>query len=298
MVIGYFLLRCAWVMIFCMEFKRISILGVGLIGGSVGLSCRKLPGNYHIKGYSHRPYELRRAVERGAIDEATADPAEAVAAADLVILCTPVGSFGKIMSTIAPALRPGAIVTDVGSTKRSIVKLAAESLPSSVHFVGSHPMVGGEKHGIDHARADLLAGGLCIVTPTETTNAEALKAVEHFWLSLQMRTSRLSPEDHDRVTADISHLPHLIAAALVRMQKSESLPFAGRGFAEMTRIAAGDPVVWRDILLENRENLKSGVGRLQKELQVLVEHLDAGDAAAVQAWLECAASMKINSDSR
>jgi len=279
-----------------MAFNRISILGVGLMGGSVGLACRDHLGNSQITGCSHRPDELRRAVERGAIDLAIADPAAAVVGADLVILCTPVGLFASLLKAIAPALNLGAIVTDVGSTKRSIVKLAGELLPRSVHFVGSHPMVGGEKHGIEHARADLLAGGLCIVTPMAATDPGALEKVEGFWSGLQMRTSRLSPEMHDRVTADISHLPHLLAAALVRMQQSESLAFAGRGFADATRMAAGDPALWRDILIENRDNLKAGIGRLQSQLQALLEHLDSGDPAVVQAWLESAWKMKLAKD--
>ena len=275
-----------------MAFAQISILGVGLMGGSVGLACREWLSGSQVTGYGHRVEETQRAIERGAIDRAVADPAVAVEAADLVILCTPVSMFGSILHAIAPALKQGAIITDVGSTKRSIVKRAAELLPPGVHFVGSHPMVGGEKHGIDNARADLLAGGLCILTPTDTTDANAVQKLEEFWSSLKMRTTRLSPDAHDRVTADISHLPHLLAAALVRMQQSDSAAFAGRGFADMTRIAAGDPGLWSDILLENRDNLKTGIGRLQDQLQMLVEHLDHGDAASVRAWLKTAVEVK------
>jgi prephenate dehydrogenase len=239
-------------------------------------------------GYSHRSEELHLAMQRGAIHEAANDPASAVTGADLVILCTPVGLFDSLMTAIAPALKPGTVLTDVGSIKRSVVNSAGELLPAGVLFVGSHPMAGGEKHGIANARADLLAGGLCIVTPTESTEPSSLVQVEAFWQMLKMRTVRMSPEIHDQLTADVSHLPHAIAAALVRMQSPESRQIAARGFLDSTRIAGGDPVLWRDIFLDNRDNLKSGIVRLQAELQDLAAKLEAGDGAAVQEWLRAA----------
>jgi prephenate dehydrogenase len=275
-----------------MGFEQISILGVGLMGGSVGLACRSLGSDYKITGYSHRSDELKRALERGAIDRATDDAAAAVAEADLVILCTPVGLFGDLLCSIASSLKPQAIVTDVGSTKRSIVRQAGEILPITARFVGSHPMVGGEKHGIEHARADLLSGSLCIVTPEEMTDPNAADQVERFWQSLRMRTVQMSPETHDQLTADISHLPHVIAAALVRIQSPESLKLAGRGFLDTTRIAAGDPALWRDILLENRDHLRSGLECIQFEIKDLLAKLDAGDAKAVQEWLSAASQRR------
>jgi prephenate dehydrogenase len=245
-----------------------------------------------IVGYGHRAEDLKLALNRGAIGRSTEDPVAAVANADLVILCTPVGFFRNLISTIAPALKVGAIVTDVGSAKRSIAKSATELLPSHAQFVGSHPMVGGEKHGIGNARADLLAGALCIVTPTESTNESSLVQVEAFWQMLKMRTSRMSPEVHDQLTADISHLPHAIAAALVRMQSPESLQIAARGFLDSTRIASGDSALWRDIFLDNRDNLKTGITRLQDELHQLLACLEAGDGAAVQEWLNRASTVR------
>jgi prephenate dehydrogenase len=275
-----------------MVLNHISILGVGLMGGSVGLACRQSITDCKIIGYSHRPDELRRAMERGAIHEAAADAVAAVVDADLVILCTPVGLFGPVLKSIAPALRPGAIITDVGSTKRSIAKMAEQFLPPQSRFVGSHPMAGGEKHGIENARADLLANALCIVTPTDSTDPKAIEKVEQFWRLLKMKTVRMTPEEHDRLTADISHLPHAIAAALVRVQSPQSLQLAARGFLDSTRIAAGDSALWRDILLENRDNLRSGITRLQDQLQQLLNLLDRNDATAVQEWLKVASSSR------
>jgi prephenate dehydrogenase len=276
-----------------MAFDRISILGVGLMGGSVGLACKRIASNSRIIGYTRRAEELKLAIELGAIDEGISDPAAAVAGADLVILCTPVGFFDKMMSTIGPALKPDAIVTDVGSTKRRVAALAAQLLPKHVRFVGSHPMCGSEKHGVVHARADLYDDALCIITHDDSSDPSAQDQVEQFWKSLKMRTVRMTPELHDQLTADVSHLPHAVAAALVRLQTSQSLQLAAGGFADTTRIAAGDAVLWRDILLENRDNLRAGIVRLQADLQQLLEHLDADNAAAVQQWLQSAVDVRL-----
>jgi prephenate dehydrogenase len=170
--------------------------------------------------------------------------------------------------------------------------LAAEILPKNTRFVGSHPMTGGEKHGIENARVDLLTHALCIVTPTDSTDQITLEIVEQFWQTLKMNTVRMSPQQHDQLTADISHLPHVVAAALVRMQSPESLQLAARGFLDSTRIAAGDSALWRDILLENHDNLRTGVTRLQEQLQQLLGLLDQKDATAVQNWLKAASVLR------
>jgi prephenate dehydrogenase len=275
-----------------MRIGRLSILGTGLLGGSIGLACREILTSTHIVAYNHNPRGIQRAIERGAIHQGFESPAAAVVDADLIILCTPVGVFGEILGKIAGSLKAGAIVTDVGSTKRSVVALAEATLPNSAHFVGSHPMAGGEKQGIDHARADLLAGARCIVTPSATTDPEAVNFVEKFWQILKMQTIRLTPEVHDQRVADISHLPHAIAAAMVRIQTPETLELAARGFADTTRIAAGDCGLWRDILLDNRDNIKTGLRRLQDELSILGEQLDAGNETALTAWLSQAAELR------
>ena len=197
-----------------------------------------------------------------------------------------------MLESIGPALAPGVIVTDVGSTKATVVEAAGKLLPKTAHFVGSHPMAGSEKRGVEFARADLLHGATCIVTPNESTNADALEKVEAFWRLLGMRTTRVSPAEHDRQLADVSHLPHAVAAALVAMQEERSLELAGKGFADTTRVAAGDGGLWRDIFLDNREHVVDGIQRLQAELNRLVVALRANDAGAVKAWLDAAAQRR------
>ena len=233
-------------------------------------------------------------MEVGAIDEMATDPTVAAKGADLVILCTPVGAFSDILRQISPVLHPGAIITDVGSTKGSVVEAAAKQLPASVHFVGSHPMAGSEKRGVEFARADLFKGALCILTPTAKTNPSTTKQLKEFWQQLGMRLTEMSPEDHDRLVADISHLPHAVAAALVAMQSDPALKLAGRGFLDATRIASGDGGLWRDILLDNRDNIRAGVERLQQTLASLLEQLDRKDAEGLRQWLDAAAAKREN----
>ena len=178
--------------------KRLSILGVGLLGGSLGLAIRSLITDCRITGYGHRRSTLDEALAGGAIHEAYTSAADAVRGADLVVLCTPVGIFEEILASIAPALEPGALVTDVGSTKRSVIAAAERLLPPSVSFVGSHPMAGSEKRGVEHATAELFRGAVCITTPAPTTNRIALEKIENLWRLMGMHIVRLSPAEHDR----------------------------------------------------------------------------------------------------
>ncbi len=272
--------------------KRVTILGVGLLGGSIGLACKSATSSCKIIGYGHRLQTLQRALEIGAIDECTQDLAAAVRDSELIILCTPVGLFPEILRQIAPLLASGTVVTDVGSTKRSIVQAAQRHLPPHAHFVGSHPMAGSEKRGVEFAKTDLFRNALCITTPTPKTNPHALALVEDFWQTLGMRITRLSPREHDRLLANISHLPHLLAAALIALQPDKALPLAGKGFLDTTRIAGGDGPLWRDILLDNRDNLAASIGRLQKQLQSLQSLLKKGNGPALTAWLNAAAARR------
>ncbi len=234
----------------------------------------------------------------GAVDEIYDDPGQAVRGADYIILCTPVGIFPRMLGAIGPVLGDGAVVTDVGSTKASVVEAAAKLLPRSARFVGSHPMAGSEKRGVEFARADLLRGALCMMTPTESTDPGALEKAEAFWQKLGMRTTRVSPAEHDRRMADVSHLPHAVAAALVAMQDETSFDLAGKGFADATRIAGGDGGLWRDILLDNRENLLASIERLNAQLAALAGHLRSGDGDAVKTWLDAAARSRERATAR
>ena len=275
-----------------MQPRRLGILGVGLLGGSIGLAVKDAVKGCTVVGYGHRRSSLQTARQMGAIDESYDDPASAVREADCVILCTPVGVFPEMLQSIGPALASGAIVTDVGSTKASVVRIAKERLPKTAHFIGSHPMAGSEKRGVEFARADLLRGALCIVTPDESTNTDALEKVESLWRLLGMRTTRISPMEHDQRLSDVSHLPHAVAAALVAMQDEASFELAGKGFADTTRVAAGDGGLWRDIFLDNRDNLLAGIERFRAQLDRLSAGLRAGDANAVKAWLDAAAQRR------
>lgn len=224
----------------------------------------------------------------GAIDEAYESPAEAVRGAEWVILCTPVGRLAPLLAEISPNLERGTIVTDVGSTKRTVVRAAESALPEGVHFVGSHPMAGSEKRGVEFARADLFEKAVCITTPVPQTDPSALDQVEAFWRSLGMRTARLSPEEHDLLLADISHLPHVLAAALVAMQQDAAFDLCGKGFLDMTRIAGGDPGLWRDILLDNRHNVRQSLDRLRQTMDELEKLLETGTGEQVEQWLQSA----------
>lgn len=272
-----------------MPLRRLSILGVGLLGGSLGLAYRGVASDCRIIGYGHRRSTLQAALDRRAIDEAYEDPAEAVRGADLVVLCTPVGLFEELLTRIAPVLSPGAIVTDVGSTKRSVVSAGERLMPPHARFVGSHPMAGSEKRGVEHADPRLFQGALCILTPTPRTDPDALATVDGFWRSLGMRTATTTPEDHDRRVCDVSHLPHAVAAAMVMLQDDESLPLAGKGFLDATRIAAGDGALWRDILTDNADNVRAGVARLRERLDELDELLDPQREGDLKVWLDDAA---------
>lgn len=275
-----------------MNLKRLTIIGVGLLGGSIGLAVKASAKPFHVIGYGHRRATLDKARTIGAIDEIAASPAEAATGADLVILCTPVGQFRQNLMDIAPALAAGAIVTDVGSTKRGVVRDAAAILPKHAKFVGSHPMAGSEKRGVEFARADLFRGARCILTPDASTDAEALASVDEFWRMLGMKTTVLSPDAHDRFASDISHLPHAIAAALVAMQDDAALPLAAKGFLDATRIAGGDGALWRDIFLDNRDELTGSLTRFRATLDAFLHLIESDKGDDLAKWLDEAAARR------
>ena len=275
-----------------MRVGRLSIIGVGLLGGSIGLAVRSALNNCKIIGYGHRRETLERALEIGAIDESAADLKQAVQGADLVVLCTPVGLFGQVLAEIAESLKARAIVTDVGSTKRSVAQLAGKHLNSSTYFVGSHPMAGSEKRGIEYARADLFQNALCILTPEPRTHAAALKEVEEFWRALGMRTCQMTPAEHDAALADVSHVPHALAAALVALQSDETMKLAGKGFLDATRIAGGDGGLWRDILVDNADNVRGSIDKLRRILDQFEGLLAPGRREELRAWLDSVAARR------
>jgi prephenate dehydrogenase len=270
----------------------LSIIGVGLLGGSIGMAVKSVITDCEIIGYGHREDTLKRAIQVGAIDRGTGDFRSAVEGSDLVILCTPVGLLGEMLRGISGFVKAGAIVTDVGSTKASVVAAAVEILPDGVPFVGSHPMAGSEKRGVEFARADLYRNALCIVTPSDRTPASAVNEVEGFWRLLGMHTCRMSPADHDRALAEASHLPHALAAALVTMQSAEAMALAGKGFLDTTRIAGGDGGLWRDIFIDNAGNMRASIAKLRDQLDAIEKLMEPGKGEELRKWLDAAAAKR------
>ena len=269
--------------------RQLAIVGVGLLGGSVAKGARLGGLARRIIGIGRDARRLRPALDDGTLDLAVTDLEGGVREADFILLATPVLTIEGLLERVWRAAPDGALITDVGSTKRNIVR-AAERLAAtrSLRFVGSHPLAGSEQAGYSVARADLFRGATVVVTPTEATELGALKKTTEFWEALGARVSSLDPETHDRTVAAISHLPHLIACALVdgaaRVEPS-ALELAARGFRDTTRIAAGDPDMWTEIFLANRDALSATVEAFREALADLQRAIDAGQADALRALL-------------
>jgi prephenate dehydrogenase len=274
------------------SWNQVTIIGVGLIGGSLGLALKKGGLVQRVVGVGHRQASLDAAVACGAADVATIDPAEGVRGSDLVVLATPVGLFRRMAQAIAPAMGPAAVVIDVGSTKAAVVADLEKSVPAGRAFVGCHPIAGSEHRGIAHARADLFAGAVCVVTPTDRTPQDALGRVVRTWADLGMTVRLLSPVEHDRLLAEISHLPHVVAAALVRTVTAQAESLAGPGWADTTRVASGDAALWRDILLSNAGEVTVAIERFQEALAAFGAALRQRDAARIEALLAEAKSRR------
>jgi prephenate dehydrogenase len=269
--------------------RQLSIVGVGLLGGSVAKAARSGGLARRIVGVGRDPERLRPAVDDGTLDTAVTDLEAGVREADVILLAAPVLAIEGLLERVWGAAANGALITDVGSTKRNIVR-AAERLAVTrpLGFVGSHPLAGSEQAGYRVARADLFRGATVVVTPTEKTELAALKTTTELWEALGARVTSLDPETHDRTVAAISHLPHLIACALVdgagRVEPG-ALELAARGFRDTTRIAGGDPDMWTEIFLANRDALTAGIEAFRQALGDLQRVIDAGRADALRAEL-------------
>jgi prephenate dehydrogenase len=269
--------------------RELAIVGVGLLGGSVAKAARLGGLARRVVGIGRDAGRLQPALDDGTLDLAVTDLDAGVREADFILLAAPVLTIEGLLERVWRAAPDGALITDVGSTKRNIVR-AAERLAAtrSLAFVGSHPLAGSEQAGYHVARADLFRGATVVVTPTEATEVAALKNTTEFWEALGARVSSLDPETHDRTVAAISHLPHLIACALVdgaaRVEPS-ALELAARGFRDTTRIAAGDPDMWTEIFLANRDALSASVEAFREALADLQRAIDAGQADALRAVL-------------
>ena len=273
-------------------FDRVTIIGVGLIGGSLGLALREKGLARRVVGVGHRQASIDLALEMGAVDEGTLDPVAAVKGSDLVVLATSITLIAELGRKVAPALEKGAVVTDVGSTKSDIVRELESAMPAGVHFVGSHPIAGSEKRGVDAATAGLFRGATCVVTPTKRTDPAAVRAVGGLWAAVGAKVVTLSPEDHDAILARTSHLPHVAAAALVAALQGPDAGFVGTGFRDATRIASGDVAIWCDICLTNRDALLAALDGYAGELSEFRRAVESGDRARLAELLSAAKSRR------
>ena len=258
-------------------FDTLAVIGPGLIGSSV-LRRAQAEGNLARKliAVDQSPDVCARVAELGIADEVTIDAVAAAAQADCVMLCVPVGAMGPVAAQVIPAMKPGAILTDVGSTKVSVIEAISPSLRADVPYVPTHPMAGTEFSGPDAGLADLFENRWCLITPLECTTAEAREKMRTLWERCGARLREMTPAHHDRVCAIVSHLPHLLAFTicgtaddLASETRSEVLDFAASGFRDFTRIAASDPIMWRDIFLSNREALLEMLGRFMEDAQAM-----------------------------
>jgi cyclohexadieny/prephenate dehydrogenase len=266
------------------HFEKIALIGIGLIGGSIALDARKRGLAKSIVAATRRAETAAAANRLKLADHCGTDLAAACDGADLVIVCTPVGVCGEVARTIAPKLRPGCIVSDVGSVKQTVIADMAPHIPKGVHFIPAHPVAGTENSGPEAAILGLFQGRWCILTPLPDSDANAVAKLETFWKALGSEVEQIDPASHDRILAITSHLPHLIAYTIVGTAddlgghlNSQVLKFAAGGFRDFTRIASSDPTMWRDVFLNNREAVLEVLQRFQEDLSYLQRAIRWGE---------------------
>jgi cyclohexadieny/prephenate dehydrogenase len=270
-------------------FERMALIGVGLIGSSISHAARRAGIVRDITGCSSTAATRAKAEELGLVSRCHETAAAAVADADLVILCTPVGAYEKIAKAIGPHLKPGAIVSDVGSVKAAAVRDISPHMPEGVHFIAGHPIAGTEQSGPEAGFAELFDGRWCILTPEADSDRMALAKLESFWQRLGSQVEIMTPEHHDMVLAITSHVPHLIAynivntaAHLERVTDTEVIKFSAGGFRDFTRIAASDPIMWRDVFLNNKDAVLEMLGRFSEDLVTLQRAIRFGDGETLE----------------
>lgn len=281
------------------EYDTVAIIGVGLIGGSIGLALRERRLAQNIVGIGRRQTSLDKARDVGAIDHGVTNLANGVAQAQLIIVATPVDSIAERVIQASAACPAASLITDAGSTKASIVGAADAGLAarrSGPRFVGSHPLAGDHRTGPEHARADLLEGRTVVITPTEHTRPAAVTEVSGFWQSLGANVVSMTPDKHDAALAVTSHLPHVAAVALAAATPTELLPLTAGGWRDTTRVAGGDPALWQAILTENRQHVLDALDLMGKTFSNLRESLAQGDNESLISILETAAKRKRDRD--
>jgi cyclohexadieny/prephenate dehydrogenase len=271
-------------------FDRVALLGIGLIGSSLAHVLRRRGLAGHIAGHARSRRTRDKAVELGLVDSIHDDAAGAVGGADLVMICVPVGAYAEVAAAIAPALAQGAIVSDVGSVKQAVVRDVGPYLPDGVHFVPGHPVAGTEHSGPESGFAELFVDRWCILTPPPGTDPAAVEKLSQLWRGCGSQVEIMEPAHHDAVLAITSHLPHLIAYTIVGTAtdlegttQKEVIKFSAGGFRDFTRIAASDPVMWRDVFLNNREAVLEMLGRFTEDLTALQRAIRWGEGDKLEA---------------
>lgn len=265
-------------------YERVALIGLGLIAGSMALAMKRAGVAGEITGYARTGATRETARRIGLVDQVFESAVEAVEGADLVVLCVPVGVMGAVAAEIAPHLKPGATVSDVGSVKQAVVEAVAPHLPQGVHFVPAHPMAGTEHSGPEAGFAELFDNRWCLIVPEADTDEAAVERITKFWQALGSNTERMEVEHHDLVCAVVSHIPHMIAYTMVgvaddfrRVSEQEVIKFSAAGFRDFTRIAASDPTMWRDVFLNNKQATLEILGRFTEELFALQRAIRTGD---------------------
>jgi prephenate dehydrogenase len=281
-----------------MRWRKVTLIGVGLLGGSLGLALRKRSLAAEVWGYVRREASIAECINSGAVDRATIHLNEAVSGADLVVLCTPLLQMTELAMAMRPNLQYGALVTDVGSVKAELVAQLEPvfTAPGAV-FVGSHPMAGSEKTGVSAARADLFLNAACAVTPTGISPAAKVEETEDLWRSVGARVLRLSPQAHDELVSRSSHLPHVLAAQLAAFVLDPQLggdqsKLCANGFRDSTRIASGSPEMWRDIVVMNRVRLLEALNQFSGELDQFRTMLERNDPVAIESFFQRAKALR------
>lgn len=267
------------------------------MGASLALALKKRGFSGQLIGYARREQTRTQALDHGVVDAVFEDPSEAVRDADIVVICVPIWTIAQLAEQVVRALKPGAVVTDVGSTKSALLKTMDPLFAGgAVHFVGSHPIAGSEKTGLDAGNPDLYDGRLTIVCPSDNTPDTAEQAIAELWQCAGSEVVEMSPAEHDAMLASTSHLPHMVAAALARSVAdgcpSKKADFCGTGFKDTTRVASGSADMWVDIIDTNREALEAELGRFHTELEGLIDILRNGNEGDIRQWLEDAADAR------
>jgi prephenate dehydrogenase len=268
------------------DIRQLTVIGLGLLGGSISLASLRSFPRIKVTGYTHRSStrtKARRLLVSTNIEDCLK---QSVSGTDLVVLATPIFVIKKIFREIADFLPGDCIVTDVGSTKMLPHRWAARYLPKKIHYIGSHPIAGSEQRGIDYARDDLFEGSVCILTTTKNTDRNALKTLQSFWSKLGCSIKSMTPTEHDRIFANVSHVPHITAAALINANDNEDLKFAGKGFIDSSRIASGPANIWSDVLLTNVKNSTKGIDKIITELNKIKKAIQKENKQQIVQLLE------------